>query len=612
MRRILLLFLLISTQAFSQIKFDDYFDSGNLKSVTTSDSTTYYVTSRADVVGRWFYFRITGVKDKEIKVNFTNSDVNRPVYSYDNKNFERFSASEAPRRNYFQKTFDKDTVFIAYCFPYSYEYLQERLIEWEKSEYVSVDTMGYTLPHYYPMQELVLTDRSVPEDGKLEIWIHARTHPSETPGSYHIDGIIQQLLNNDDVMDYYRKKIVFHLIPFTNPEGVYYGKSRVNFYDQNIEEGWNAPESSTIQEVKVLKKRMEEINSKKVLSVFLNIHSQVSQNCTFWIHTASSTSLDYYKKEFQFANLNTSDNPYFTPADYSQSNLSAVFPEGWLWSNEGAKVMALTYETPYDKYSTGSWVTIDNLYQIGSRTVYAIGEYLQLSCPKYEILDNNNAVLTGTWDADSSSLQFFGNNFYTSSFGSQTDMAAFESESLQPGKYSVYGWWPSSSQSTDRAHYSITANGQETIVEKTQKGNGGQWNLLSEISFNSDSPVTIKVNNASNGKVAADAFRIIYEGQPTDVKENYIPADFVLYQNYPNPFNPSTTIKFKLSSSGKANLSVYNSLGELVTTLVDEKLAAGEHQIIFDANSYNLASGVYYYRLTTANSSITKGMVLVK
>jgi hypothetical protein len=88
------------------------------------------------------------------------------------------------------------------------------------------------------------------------------------------------------------------------------------------------------------------------------------------------------------------------------------------------------------------------------------------------------------------------------------------------------------------------------------------------------------------------------------------PNSFALDQNYPNPFNPSTNISFRLPSSVKVNLTVYNMLGQKVKTLIDGNLNSGTHTIQFNAG--NLSSGVYLYQLRTPTTSLTQRMVLVK
>ena len=106
---------------------------------------------------------------------------------------------------------------------------------------------------------------------------------------------------------------------------------------------------------------------------------------------------------------------------------------------------------------------------------------------------------------------------------------------------------------------------------------------------------------------------LFIEDQYHSVEDEITPKDFTLYQNYPNPFNAQTTIRFDLKSPSKVQLRIFNSVGELVETLVDQELGSGAHEVIFDTNSKNhLASGIYYYNIQTGESSQTKGMILVK
>jgi len=92
--------------------------------------------------------------------------------------------------------------------------------------------------------------------------------------------------------------------------------------------------------------------------------------------------------------------------------------------------------------------------------------------------------------------------------------------------------------------------------------------------------------------------------------DNQLPMQFDLSQNYPNPFNPSTSIQFSLPEAAHVRLDVFNSLGQLVYTLVNEQRSTGVHTVRF--NAAGLSSGVYLYKITTADFSQTKKMLLVK
>jgi hypothetical protein len=88
------------------------------------------------------------------------------------------------------------------------------------------------------------------------------------------------------------------------------------------------------------------------------------------------------------------------------------------------------------------------------------------------------------------------------------------------------------------------------------------------------------------------------------------PLTFNLDQNYPNPFNPSTSIKYSVPESGNIRLSVFNIVGEEVAVLVNGFSQAGSFEVTFDAS--NLSTGVYLYKLQSANSVQTKKMMLLK
>jgi hypothetical protein len=92
--------------------------------------------------------------------------------------------------------------------------------------------------------------------------------------------------------------------------------------------------------------------------------------------------------------------------------------------------------------------------------------------------------------------------------------------------------------------------------------------------------------------------------------QNDKPGTFELSQNYPNPFNPTTVIKFSLPKDVQVKLSVFNILGELVETLVNENLKAGFYEVNFNGNG--LASGHYIYRLESENFVEIKKMILIK
>ena len=85
---------------------------------------------------------------------------------------------------------------------------------------------------------------------------------------------------------------------------------------------------------------------------------------------------------------------------------------------------------------------------------------------------------------------------------------------------------------------------------------------------------------------------------------------YELSQNYPNPFNPTTTIEYSIPEMTEVSLIIYDVLGRVVETLIDDRQSAGTHKVDFDAS--RLATGVYFYRLTAMGISMSRRMVLFK
>ena len=88
------------------------------------------------------------------------------------------------------------------------------------------------------------------------------------------------------------------------------------------------------------------------------------------------------------------------------------------------------------------------------------------------------------------------------------------------------------------------------------------------------------------------------------------PDDDFITQNYPNPFNQETTIEFSLNDRKHVKVEIYDSIGRKIATLLDEPIESGFHSVDFDGSG--LASGMYLYRITTNEASITRKMLLIK
>ena len=110
------------------------------------------------------------------------------------------------------------------------------------------------------------------------------------------------------------------------------------------------------------------------------------------------------------------------------------------------------------------------------------------------------------------------------------------------------------------------------------------------------------------------------EGLTSETAEVILPETFDLGQNFPNPFNPTTTVQFQIPDKiGTENIrtvvQVYDVLGRVVKTLVDENLSPGfytRHWNGLNDKSEKISSGVYFYSITAGEFRKTRGMLMLK
>jgi len=159
--------------------------------------------------------------------------------------------------------------------------------------------------------------------------------------------------------------------------------------------------------------------------------------------------------------------------------------------------------------------------------------------------------------------------------------------------------------------------GWKLISWDLSRGETGSWlgdgSLDGTLRFDSFQ-LTHQEGNALTGRVFFKDLRLVKKEffDPLIIADETVetPLIYHLAQNYPNPFNPITKIDFSIAHGGRTTLRIYDILGRLVETLIDEKLAAGKYHINFDAS--HLASGTYIYILSSKTYRFARKMVVLK
>jgi hypothetical protein len=139
-----------------------------------------------------------------------------------------------------------------------------------------------------------------------------------------------------------------------------------------------------------------------------------------------------------------------------------------------------------------------------------------------------------------------------------------------------------------------------------------QWVMTALVpALGSDRFESIRLLRNDASLLRAMPYDAIANARPLPVAlDHELPSSFMLSQNYPNPFNPNTTIRYALPQRTHVSLSVFNTLGQEVATLVNEIEEAGNHEVRFDGSG--LASGVYFYRMRAGEYVQTRKLLLLR
>ena len=228
---------------------------------------------------------------------------------------------------------------------------------------------------------------------------------------------------------------------------------------------------------------------------------------------------------------------------------------------------------------------------IGNKIIYFLNTY---STAKFTV----NFSQSGQWYT-------WGRMFFQSSgsprgtFYIQVDN---NSKLLFGGNDNSFDKWHWEGNGLSKLSLGNLSSGNHTITISGVSGESGETVMLDQILFTTNASL-IPTDNTIFSKTESDS---------TDLNQSEIktPKNFLLSQNYPNPFNPTTSIQYTVISNQFVSLKVYDILGNVVATLVDDNKPAGTYEVKFDAT--NLASGIYFYKLIADGFVSTKKMIMLK
>ncbi len=259
-------------------------------------------------------------------------------------------------------------------------------------------------------------------------------------------------------------------------------------------------------------------------------------------------------------------------------------------------------------------------YNLQVSTVNATNTY-STTDTTYKVF--NLARLTNyTWKVEA--INAGGTSYYTANFTFTTIIAApAVPTALLPasagagvGRLGPFVW-NSSLNATKYRLQIATDNAFASVVKDTTVALDTTCTLRSPLALNADYYWRVRAENLG-GASAYSTARLFTTGTVLDVEDlgGVVPKEFALLQNYPNPFNPSTMIRYDLAASAHVNITIFDVLGRVVATLVDEVQSASRYSVNWNATG--LSSGIYFYRIYARGQdgardfTSTKKLILMK
>ena len=242
------------------------FDGANIECVSCSQADNIRLRIRPDNNSehlQWFYFRLTGAKDRDCRLIIENGDQvsyrdgfhgYRTVVSNDNSNWHRIDTSFDGKNLTIAYRPESDSVYFAYFAPFSWEQHRRLIDKALQSSAVTYHRLGATVDG----RSIELLQIGHVDKNKKKAWIIARQHPGETMAEWWMQGFLEKLLDaNDPVARQALAKYTFYIVPNMNPDGSVRGHLRTNAVGKNLNREWLEPTADQSPEVYYVRAKME-------------------------------------------------------------------------------------------------------------------------------------------------------------------------------------------------------------------------------------------------------------------------------------------------------------------------------------------------------------------
>ncbi len=333
--------LLLPLPLGAQVTIRSNFESGNGELVSFSGTTLEWDiepdTNSSDT--QWFYFAVDGAAGQRLLLRFVDPggtnvpshwNIAVPIYSTDNGDTWQHIPETPNNSNGYQffHDFTVEGERLAFHYPYTATDAYLKIYTWDDNPNVTRTRLGESVQGR-PIEHLLITDSSFPDDDKIGVWIIGRQHSAEVTASFTVEGLVDFLLSDDPVANTLRRGVLFNIVPMVNPDGVHAGNYRDNAAGVNLNRVWNGTaNNSSSPEVVVIEDAIDAwVAAGNPYHLFLDFHSTSGQNPHFAFHGNSTVSAPnyptpetYFADSRAFLQLVNAGEPAFNPFAGSTSS----------------------------------------------------------------------------------------------------------------------------------------------------------------------------------------------------------------------------------------------------------------------------------------------------
>jgi len=253
------------------------FECGSIDVVDVSRQDAIQLKLKPDSnssLRQWFYFRVDCVSGKPLGINILN--INETEYpdgwgkyqvlaSYDRQKWVRVPTTFDGKVLHIQLTPTHNSIFFAYCTPYTFERHLDFLAKAQLSDRCTVSMLGRSVQG----RSIDMLTIGTPGPGKRKCWYVGRQHSGETMAEWFLEGVAERLITGEDeVTKALLDKAVFYVVPNINPDGTVLGHQRLNALGVDLNREWLEPSVEKSPEVFCIRQKMQEVG----VDFFMDAH----------------------------------------------------------------------------------------------------------------------------------------------------------------------------------------------------------------------------------------------------------------------------------------------------------------------------------------------------